>query len=229
MENLIIIGTGINGRNALEFIRMYNLYNVLGFAVNTKYYSSNDFCGVPVYKLEELSQTIKEPFKVFVSLFWNRLNADRRRLFEYCKTQNFQFANLISPRASINHSAKLGVNCLVHDFVSILDNSTIGDNVFMMPYSLIGSCSNISNHSFIGVRTIIGGKSIIGQQSFTGFNSVILDDTKIGEKCIIGASTIIKRNLPSYSRCVSTVDNQIIKEYSPEEIESKLMALKNVR
>ena len=57
---------------------MYNLYNVIGFSVNSEYYKEDKFCGLPVLKLEELKEKISIPFKVFIGVFWNRLNKDRK-------------------------------------------------------------------------------------------------------------------------------------------------------
>lgn len=229
MDNLLIVGTGINARKAYEFVKMYNLFNIIGFAVNGAYYKEEVYCSLPVYRLEEVKQKLNFQFKVFVALYWNRLNKDRKTLFDFCKKERFEFANLISPNSVIYNSAKIGVNCWIQEFACINNDAIIGDNVIIMPYSLIGSKSIIEPHCFIGVKTIIGGESLVRNQTFTGFNAIILDNTIIEEKCIIGAGTVIKRNLPPYSRCITNSDNQIFQQYPENEIESKLIFYKNVR
>ena len=229
MENLILIGTGINASKALEFVNKYNLFNVIGFAVNQQYYKEKSFCGLPVYKLETIKEEVKVPFKVFVAVLWNRLNKDRRILFEYCNSNGFDFVNLISPSAIVYESAKLGFNCWIDDQSCIQTNCTIGNNVFIRAQAVIGSNTTINDHVFIGIHSTIGGGSNIGVQSFIGLNALILDSVSVGEKCIIGAGTVIKRNLPDYSKCMVDSENYIIKQYPHHMIEEKLLFSKNVR
>lgn len=229
MENLIIVGTGVNAVRAFKFINKYKLYNVIGFAVDKEYIKDSKFYNLPLYDLENLKTLINVPFKVFVALLWNRLNADRRKLFEKCERYNYEFVNLISPYAVIHEDVKLGKNCWVYDFVSILNDSIIGNNVGLMSYCLIGGGCQIASHSFFAGKTSTGGSCIIGEQSFIGFNATILDGTHIGKKCIVGAGSLVKRNLPDFTRCVTPSDNNIIKQYKEDEIESKLLFSKNVR
>ncbi len=73
------------------------------------------------------------------------------------------------------------------------------------------------------------GGTTIEEQSFVGLNATVFDDTKIGKKCIIGACTAVKRNMPDCSRYVTSSDNIVIKQYSEDEIESKLIFSKNKR
>lgn len=229
MDNLIIVGIGVNGKKAYEFIKRYNLYNIIGFSVNSEYYKKEFFCGLPVYKLEELKDSIQIKYKIFVALYWNKLNSDRKNLFEYCKKSGFEFANLISPHASIDDTVKLGKNCWINDFACIFNDTIIMDNVIVMPFVAIGEDCTIHSHTFVGASTCIGGQCIINEQSFTGFNATILESTIIGKKCIIGAGTVIKRNLPSFSRCIVSSHNQSVKQYKESEIETKLLFSKNVR
>lgn len=229
MENLIIIGTSTNARHVYEFVRMYKLYNVIGFAVNSKYNNEKEFYGLPVYDLEELANKNDVRFKVFIALLWNHLNRDRRNLFEYCESQNLEFANLISPHAIIRESSTYGRNCWIHDFAIVQNNTVIGDDVAIMAYTLIGANCNVGSHCFFGARSLLGGGSSIGEQSFVGLNSTVFDNTHIGNKCIIGACTAVKRNVPSFSRYIIPSDNIVIKQYSENEIEEKLIFSKNER
>ena len=229
MENLIIIGISTNGRHVYEFVKMYNLYNIIGFAVNSEYNTQKEFLGLPVYDVEKLKDIKNIEFKVFVALLWNHLNRDRRNIFEYCKSQGLRFANIISPHAIIRSNSTLGQNCWLHDFVIIQNNTHIGDNVAIMAFSLIGANCCVGSHCFFGARSILGGGSQMGEQTFVGLNSTIFDSTQIGDKCIIGACTVVKRNMPSYSKYITKSSDIEIKQYNKDEIEDKLVFSKNHR
>jgi len=230
MTNLIIIGTSTNARHAYEFVKMYNLYNVVGFAVNASYFKESTFCGLPVYSIEELKFKKNLPeFKVFIGLAWNKLNRDRRNLFELCDSMGFSFANLISPHAIISESTSIGRNCWIHDFAVISMGTQVGDNVVVRQYAMISNDCKVGSHCFFGVKSFIAGGCIVGCQSFFGIRATVFDDTIIGSKCIVGGCAVVKRNLPDFSKIISCTENMVVKQYSEDEVESKLMFDKNVR
>lgn len=229
MEKLIIIGLSTNARHAYEFIKMYNLYEVIGFAVNERYKEIDSFYDLPVYSLETLKDDLKGcDYKIFIALLWNHLNADRRHIYEYCEKEGYKFANLISPNAIIRGNI-VGNNCWIHDFVIIQNHAQIESDVMIMAYTLIGADTHVQRHCFFGARSMLGGGSSIGEQSFVGLNATVFDDTKIGSKCIVGACTAVKRNMPDCSKYITSSDNIVIKQYSEDEIESKLVFSKNKR
>ena len=230
MEKLIIVGIGPNARLALSFVNYHKLYDVVGFAVNKAFYSTPLFEGYPVYILEDIEQTVgsKYNYKLFISLLWNHLNADRRKLYDYCKNMGFQLANLISPLAIVRSEIK-GDNCWIQDQVVIQNDTEIGSNVAIMAGALIGADCVVGSHCFFGAHSLLAGGCTLGDQSFVGLKATVFDDTKIGKKCIVGACTAVKRNMPDYSKYITSSDNIVIKQYDESEIESKLVFSKNKR
>lgn len=228
-KKLIIIGIGTNARHVYEFVRSYQLYDIVGFAVNEKYKDRELFLGLPVYSLEHLEEEYgNDDFVVFIALLWNKLNRDRRDLYEYCKKRGFHLTNIVSPHA-ILRSPLTGENCWIHDFVIVQNNASIGSNTAIMAFCLIGADTIIGDHCFFGAKSVLGGGSVVGEQSFIGINATVFDDTMVGKKCIVGACVALKRNLPDFSRCVVSSDSVIVKQYVEEEIESKLQFAKNKR
>ena len=229
MEKLIIVGLGPTARHVLSFVQYHKLYEVIGFAVNASYKIDSVFYGFPVYTLENLNEKLQEDsYVVFVALMWNHLNRDRKNLYEYCKAKGYRMTNIISPLAVVRSEIK-GDNCWIHDFVVIQNNTVIGNNVFLMAYTLIGGDSVVGSHCFFAARSSMAGGCTIGEQSFVGLSATIFDDTVVGQKCIIGACSAIKRNLPDYSKCTSSPECTIVKQYGEDEIENKLISSLNRR
>lgn len=228
MKKLIIIGLSTNARHVYEFVKDYDLYDIVGFAVNRKYKTEGTFKNLPVYEIESLERYFnKDDVELFIALLWNRLNADRRDLFLSLTKEGWKMANLISPRASIRGELA-GRNIWVHDFAVIQNDTTIRDNVAIMGQTLIGANCEIGSHCFLGAKSIIGGGSTIGEQTFVGLNCTVFDNTIVGKKCILGACTAVKRNVPDYSLC-KTSSNIEIRQYDEDEIEKKLLFKQNKR
>lgn len=228
-EKIIIIGAGPNARLAYEFIQSHRLYDVVGFAVNEEYKKNDEFYGMPLYSIENLKNIFNlNEVKVFVALLWNRLNSDRKKLYNDLKNEGFIFANLISPFSTVR-TEKIGENVWIHDFCVVQDSVEIGDNVAIMAQSLIGNNAIIKNHCFLGAKSTIGGGSVIGEQTFVGINCTVFDDTIVGKKCILGACTAVKRNVPDFTLYKTSSDDIVMKQYDEDVIESKLQFRKNKR
>ena len=227
-QNLVIVGISETAERILWFCEHYDLYNIVGFAADKKYIKNSTFHGYPVYELENLDNYIdKENDVIFVAIFWNHLNADRRLLFERLKKEGWHFANIVSPKASVR--GEIGENVWIMDFVIIQEGAIVQDNVFIADNALIGNGALIKNHSFCAARSTIMGTVSLGEQTFVGVNATIFDNTQIGEKCIIGACTIVKRNVPAFTVVKTDTSNYVIKQYPPEIMETKLVTTKNVR
>lgn len=228
-QKLIIVGLSKTATHVLEFVQMYNLFEVVGFAVNERYKQDATFCNLPVFSLENLETEYgSNDFYLFIAVLWNHLNRDRKNLYNYCKERGYKLANLISPHANIRGKLE-GDNCWIHDYVVIQNNAHIKSNVAIMAFTLIGANTIIESHCFFGARSLLGGGSIVGEQSFIGLNATIFDDTKIGKKCIVGACTAVKRDMPDFSKYATPSDNIIVKQYTEDEIENKLVFSSNKR
>lgn len=228
MENLIIVGLSRTANHVLSFVRSHNLYNVIGFAVNAQYKTCDTYEGLPVYTLENLREECTCEFKVFVALLWNHLNRDRKSVYDYCKSQGYVMANLISPNANVRGKIE-GDNCWIHDFVVIQNNARIQSDVIIMAFTLIGANSVIEPHCFFGARSLLAGGCHVGAQTFVGMNATIFDDTKVGTKCIVGACAVVKRHMPDFSKCTTSSEHIVVKQYQEDEVEEKLVFSKNVR
>jgi len=121
----------------------------------------------------------------------------------------------ISPRASISDSAKIGVDCQIHDFSVVDDDARVGNGCIIYPNVCIGRGVQIGNDSVlypnvtiydgcrIGNRVIINANSTIGEDGF-GYAShrgvhhkvpqigivVVEDDVEVGTCCAIERGTL---------------------------------------
>lgn len=229
MKKILIIGISSTAIHALAFITSYKLYEVIGFAVDKEYRTMDHLKGLPVYNLDDIDSVFdKKNDVVFVALFWNRLNADRRKIYQTLKERAIKFANLISPTAIIRGEIR-GDNCWIHDYVVIQNDAIVNSNVMVMAHAFIGSSTIISSHCFLGTKAVVAGECSVGIQTFLGINSTIFDGRKVGEKCIVGACTAVKRDLPDFTIIKTKAENYAISQRLESEIESKLLFKKNIK
>ncbi len=229
MDRVVIIGTSSTAKNVYNFIQKYNLFEVVGFAVNNHYKECDTFCNRPVYAIEDIDGVIdKSSDYLFVAIQWNNLNADRRRVFESLSEQGYKFANLISPTAIVNGTIN-GENCWICDQVIVDFGTIIDDNVFVKTGAYVADNVFVDSHCFIGAKSLIAGGVRIGKQTFVGLSATVFDDVHIGDKCLIGAVSVVKRHVEDYTVVKVKTTDMCVKQYDPDLIESKLQYKKNIR
>jgi len=209
MEKLIIIGLGEVSRDVTQFVKRYNLYEIVGYACSREYYDENKkrMPDVPLYITDELGKYFgKDEIKLFVAIsHWQSLNKERRIVFEKLKLEGWSFAKLISPN-SIIYPEEIGEGSWIADNVFIGNEVIIGENVFIGTGAFIGHYSIIKNHVQISGQSSIMGSVLIKEQCFIGVRSILFNGITIGEKCIVGGATVIKIDMPD-STIAKTPDN----------------------
>lgn len=228
MKKIVIIGTGKNAKQVYDFLKIHKLYDIVGFAIDKEYIKEDSYMNYPVYPLENLDVYIDNDTYIFVSLGWNRLNSDRRQLYERLKAKGYKFANLISPTAIVRGKID-GDNVWINDYSVLQSDAVIKSDVIIREGVVIGNDTLIKDHCFIGVKALVAGGCIIGEQSFIGIHATVFDGTIIGDKCIIGGCAVVKRNVSNYTVCKYDLNNTITKKYDESVIEQKLVFSKNVR
>lgn len=83
---------------------------------------------------------------------------------------------VVSDRASIDPSAKIGENVYIGEFVSIGKNVQIGDNTFIFPNSSIGNNCKIGNDTVINGGVHIYDECVVGNQCTIHAGAVIGSD-----------------------------------------------------
>jgi len=183
--------------------------NEISFLANTKYEKqlATTQAGAVVVGKEMPSHTpliiAKDPYFAFTQIVIE-LHGHRKHI----KTG-------ISKNACVSPTAKLGMDCDVHDFATISDKVVIGDRCVIYPGVFIGEGVQIGNDciiypnvciydgSVIGNRVIINANSAIGEDGF-GFAThngehhkipqigiaIIEDDVEIGACCGIERGTL---------------------------------------
>ena len=96
-----------------------------------------------VFSLEKLDKFIdKDNDYLFVAILWNRLNADRRHMYERVKSMGYKFANIVSPYAR-DRGELQGDNCWICDDVIVQEHVKLGSNIFIMDNAIVAHRSVI--------------------------------------------------------------------------------------
>jgi len=204
---LVIFGAGEIAQLAHYYFRTDSEYNVVAFAVDSRYMNGKEFEGLPLVAFEEVSNKYPpNDFDIFIALSYSNLNSLRKEKFVSAKLKGYNLASYISSRSLVLTDHEIGENCFILENNNIQPFVKIGDNVTLWSGNHIGHHSIISDHTFISSHVVVSGGVEIGEQCFIGVNVTLADHIKIGDRCVLGAGSILLKNAEAEGvyRCTTT-------------------------
>jgi len=206
-KKLVIIGAGETAEIAFEYFTVDSEYDVVGFAVDRQFITTESVAGLPVIPLDELE--LKFPptdYWAFAAVSSTKLNRVRSHLYGQLKNKKYRIASYISSRAFIWRNAQIGENCFIFEGNTIQPFVRIGNNVVLWSGNHIGHNTTIQDHCFLSSHVVVSGFCDVGEYSFLGVNSTIINNISIGKNCFVGAGALIQKDAPpdSVLQAVST-------------------------
>lgn len=198
---LIIVGTGEFGQIAYEYFTFDSYYEVVGFAVESKYKDKDKLYEKPVVEFERIKEYYPpEKYDVFVAITYPKLNRARTRIFHQVKEMGYHCASYISSHAFVWHNVEIGENTFIFEDNTIQFHAKIGDNVILWSGNHIGHGSVIEDHCWFTSHDVISGFCHVGKSCFIGVNVSVGDRVTIAEDVVLGAGSVTVKDLPEKGR-----------------------------
>ena len=220
-EKLVIVGAGHLANEIVDFIKHYDLFDIVGFTVNKDRMQDDQYLGAPVYPMEDLENCIdKSEVKLFEAISWyHNMMGTREEKFNELKARGFHFANVISPRAMI-WTDKIGEGNWISDTAYLGYHVEIGNNNVIR--ANVEHYSKIGDNCFIADMSMLAGHVTVGNRCFIGVSTVVHNRVTIGKKCVVGGGCVIKSDVPDYSLCIA--NNATIVQRDENTIEKYVSA-----
>ena len=209
MINLLIHGTGSQGKLLFSEMQYDSEYCVTAFVCDDKYYSSADFMGKPVFKLSQIEQHFSpDDIKVISAGTYSSLR-ERYNSYLNIKNKGYKFINFISKKAIVAQDIDLGENNIIYGGVYLDYFGKMGNCNIIRPNTYIGHNFDIRNGVYIAPGCNIAGYSTIEDLSFIGIGSTIIERKTIRKETLIGASSLVTKDTEPYSLYVGSPAKKI--------------------
>lgn len=198
MKDLIIVGAGGFGREALNLAKRINRithrWNILGFLNDMPDALDGVMCSHRI--IGRITDWVPDENQEFVLGISSPTS--KEKLARELAGRGFRFTSLISPTALIADYVTLGEGCVVTGNSSIGDNAVIGDFVHIAG-SMIGQDTVIGDYStttgYVNVAS-----ATVGKRVFIGSHAVVLNKVRVGDDAFICAGSIVMRRVPDGAR-----------------------------
>ena len=194
IKKVIIYGASSLGRLARHYLADGLNMDVIGFVVDDKYKTDNDFDLLPVFSWSEVEdQFNKDEVLLFVAIGYRSMRL-RAKAYENAKSKGFKLINIIANTSFIAKNVILGDNNFIMPGAVIEPGVRVGSNNVVWSNSTICHDTIVGDHNFVASNVTIGGEACIGNQNFMGFSSVILQNISIGNEVLIAAMSLVIKN-----------------------------------
>jgi sugar O-acyltransferase (sialic acid O-acetyltransferase NeuD family) len=195
MKQKVVIFGATEMAKLMHFYLTHDSPNeVVAFTVTRDYLKEEVFDGLPVVPFEDIESIYpSDDCKMFVALFFGRLNKKRAEMYSRAKAKGYELISYISSKAVTWPGLVIGDNSFVGEGSVINPFAEIGNNVIIAG-SFVGHNSKIKDHCFLASHAVVLGDTTVEPYCFLGANSTIRDGIVIGKECIIGAGATITKN-----------------------------------
>ena len=106
------------------------------------------------------------------------------------------YANVISPRASLDPGAQLGSGIFMAPFSYAGPGCRIGDHVTLNIYASAGHDSTLGDQAVLSPNATLNGHASLGAGVFLGSRTLLAVGVTVGEWSKVSAGTVVTRDAP---------------------------------
>lgn len=189
MKNLVIVGTGGMGREALAWARdLHGPDAVAGFVDDAP--TAGHVAGLPV--LGDVAWLIGGQQMVVVAI-----GDCRQRANVIEQLGDDRCATLVHPTAYLGPDVEIGGGALICPGVTITRDVVIGRGTIVNYGAAIGHDTNVGSACFIGPGATLGGGVVIGDEVWVGIGASVIQGIRIGSGTTVGAGASVVSDLPA--------------------------------
>lgn len=156
---------------------------------------TGSLCGYPILGSDADIEEIYAAYARTPVIIAPDMPSVRAGLFMLYKRVGFAISSLISPKAFISPSARLGEGCIIQSMCHVSSNAVLGMGVKMNTLANVMHDCNICDCVTIAPNAVILGGVNIGEQAYIGANSTILPTRVIGKRAVVGAGAVVTKDV----------------------------------
>lgn len=107
----------------------------------------------------------------------------------------FTFCTLVSPRAIVSPSARIGGGSIIESGAFVNTAVTIGAFVRINLGANVMHDSNIGAYTTVAPNAVILGRVKVGEAAYVGANATVMPDRYVGAGSVAGAGAVVTRDV----------------------------------
>lgn len=185
-EKLLLVGAGGFGRVVSETA----VLNYDCAFVDDGVEKGTEICGVEVVgNTSDLLALFKGYQKLIVTIGNNVI---RERIYNTAAEIGYKFPNLIHPSTYISPYAKIGWGCVLLNYVTVQNGSSVGNGVLLNPGVEIHHDCSVDDFALIYTNSVVRTYAKVGKRVRIGSNVTISNDAVVSDDADIQNCIAVK-------------------------------------
>lgn len=160
-KDLLICGAGEYGRVVKEIVEEIKAFDKIAFL--------DDFGSLAIGRFDEIER-FKNQYKNAVVAVGN---VDfREKLIKKLKLTGYMLPAIVSPRAYVSKSAKIGCNTIIEPFAVVNAESEIGDGTFICAGAIVNHNSKVGECCTLQCGSVVAANSDMDAKTTLDYNKV---------------------------------------------------------
>lgn len=156
---------------------------------------TGSFLGIPIIGTDNDAARLFQEYSYCELVITPDSPKVREKLFQLYSKTGFEFATVISPKANISHSAKIGCGTVIQSGVNVSASTEIGNFVKLNTNANVMHDNVVGDFATIAPNAVLLGYVNLEKAAYIGANSTVLPHLSIGEGALVGAGAVVTKNV----------------------------------
>lgn len=191
----IIYGNGAMAKVLYSYAR--HSMEIAGFTVDDVCIAEGvtEYLGLPLIPFSHVEELLKpSEHQMLIAMGFIDMNDMRTQKYLEAKQKGYTFTSYIHHGFMLHDGVTIGENSIILDHVSIHPGCTLGHSTFISSNVNIGHDCTIADNNWINAGVAIAGGCHIGAGCFFGVNSSLGHGVSVGTKNFIAANTVVTKS-----------------------------------
>ena len=191
MTALLLIGRGGHALSCLDVIRSAGKFQVIGYVDRE---AGGAWEGIPSLGTDaDLPRLLRDCPQVFLGVGQIGAPQLRRRLVDQLRAAGAQFPCIVSPKAHVAESARLGEGTIVMHGAHVGPAAQVGAFNILNTRSLVEHGCRTGDFVHVSTAAVVNGDVTVGENVFVGSNSVLCHGITVPSGVFVQAGQFIGR------------------------------------
>ena len=196
VKHCIVIGCGAQASAVISIIESsIEPYEIVGLADTADSYDpSEEKSGYQVILTLQELLNFPDKYNHLYCILAIGNNIERKMTFDKLQKKKYMFPNIISERAFVDRTVKMGDGNIVSHNSVINAQAKLGANNLINTGAIIEHHCCIQSHTHIAPGAILCGEVKISDSAFIGAGATIIPHVSVGHNATVGAGALLITN-----------------------------------
>ena len=171
-------------------------YSIAGIVDNS---ITGSYLGIPIIGTDNDAASLFDAYSSCQIVITPDNPMVRKKLVALYSRVGFDFATVVSPKATVSRSARIGKGTIIQAGVNISSATTVGGFVKINTNANVMHDCVIGDFTTIAPNAVLLGYVTVGESAYVGANSTILPRLSLGQGALIGAGAVVTKDVISNS------------------------------